>query len=60
LEPNDVLEDEQLERVLRRHDVSIERLLWVRVATSARLVGRAKRGLARDLFAAAGVLEVAE
>jgi glucosyl-3-phosphoglycerate synthase len=60
LEPNDVLEDEQLERVLRRHGVPIERLLSVRVATSARLVGRAKQGLARDLSAAAGVLDVAE
>ena len=60
LEPNDVLEDEQLERVLRRHGVPIERLLSVRVATSARLVGRAKQGLARDLSAAAGVLDVAD
>lgn len=60
LEPNDVLEDEQLERVLRRHGVPIERLLSVRVATSARLVGRAKQGLARDLSAAAGILDVAE
>ena len=51
LELNDVLEDEQLERVLRRHGVPIERLLSVRVATSARLVGRAKQGLARDLSA---------
>jgi glucosyl-3-phosphoglycerate synthase len=60
LEANEVLEDEQLERVLRRHRVPIERLLSVRVATSARLVGRAKQGLARDLSAAAGVLDVAE
>ena len=45
LEPNDVLEDERLERSLRKHGVPIERLLSVRVATSARLVGRANRGL---------------
>jgi hypothetical protein len=45
---------------LRRHGVPIERLLSVRVATSARLVGRAKQGLARDLSAAAGVLDVAD
>jgi glycosyltransferase involved in cell wall biosynthesis len=60
LEPNDVLEDEQLERVLRRHGVPIERLLSVRAVTSARLVGRANRGLARDLSAAARYLEVLE
>jgi glucosyl-3-phosphoglycerate synthase len=58
LEPKDVLEDEQLERVLRNHGVPIERLLSVRVATSARLVGRAGRGLARDLSAAARALKV--
>jgi GT2 family glycosyltransferase len=60
LAPRDILEDEQLERVLRRHGVSIERLLSVRVATSARLVGRANQGLARDLSAVARILEVAE
>lgn len=60
LESNEVLEDEQLERVLRRHRVPTERLLSVRVATSARLVSRAKQGFTRDLSAAAGVLDVAE
>jgi hypothetical protein len=45
LESRDTLEDEQLECVLRRHGVPIERLLSVRVATSARLVGRASQGL---------------
>jgi glucosyl-3-phosphoglycerate synthase len=58
LEPREVLEDEQLERVLRKHDVPIERLLSVRVATSARVVGRAGRGLAHDLSAAAKTLKV--
>jgi glucosyl-3-phosphoglycerate synthase len=60
MEPRHALEDEQLEHALRRHGVPIERLLSVRVATSARLVGRAKQGLARDLSAAAGVLDVAD
>jgi glucosyl-3-phosphoglycerate synthase len=60
LEPRYVLEDEQLERVLRRHGIPIERLLSVRVATSARLVGRAGRGLAHDLSAAARSLNVVE
>jgi glucosyl-3-phosphoglycerate synthase len=58
LGPREVLEDEQLERVLRKHDVPIERLLSVRVATSARVVGRAGRGLAYDLSAAAKTLKV--
>lgn len=49
LEPRSSLEDEHLERVLRRRDIPIERLLSVRVTTSARLVGRASRGLAHDL-----------
>jgi glucosyl-3-phosphoglycerate synthase len=53
LEPRAALEDEQLERVLRRHGVPIERLLSVRVTTSPRLIGRADQGLARDLAAAA-------
>jgi glucosyl-3-phosphoglycerate synthase len=52
LEPRVALEDEHLEHVLRRHGVPIERLLSVRVTTSARLKGRAKQGLARDLAAA--------
>src|SRR5215210_6283247 len=49
LEPRAALEDEYLERALAMRGVAIERPLAVRVATSARLVGRAKRGLARDL-----------
>jgi glycosyltransferase involved in cell wall biosynthesis len=52
LEPRVALEDEHLENVLRLHGVPIERLTSVRVTTSARLVGRAKEGLARDLAAA--------
>jgi hypothetical protein len=60
LEPRDALEDEQLEHTLQRHGVPIERLLSVRVATSARLVGRANQGLARDLAAVARLLDVAE
>ncbi len=52
LEPRVALEDEHLEHVLRQRDVPIERLLSVRVTTSARLEGRAKQGLARDLAAA--------
>ena len=58
LEPREALEDEQLEDALRRHGVPIERLLSVRVATSARLVGRAGQGLAHDLSAAAKNLKV--
>jgi glycosyltransferase involved in cell wall biosynthesis len=58
LEPRDALEDEQLEDALRRHGVPIERLLSVRVVTSARLVGRAGQGLAHDLSAAAKSLNV--
>ena len=49
LEPRAALEDEYLELALLRRGVPIERPLAVRVATSARLVGRASRGLARDL-----------
>jgi glucosyl-3-phosphoglycerate synthase len=60
MEPRDALEDEQLEHALRRHGVPIERLLSVRVATSARLVGRAGQGLAHDLSAAARSLNVVE
>lgn len=49
LEPRAALEDEHLERILRQRGVPIERPLSVRVTTSARLVGRAERGLSRDL-----------
>ncbi|HKH38506.1 MAG TPA: glycosyltransferase [Rubrobacter sp.] len=49
LEPLTALEDENLEKVLRHHDVPIHRLLSVRVTTSPRLVGRATRGLSNDL-----------
>ncbi|MGH3145404.1 MAG: glycosyltransferase [Rubrobacter sp.] len=49
LQPLTALEDEQLERVLRHHGIPIDRLLSVRVTTSPRLVGRAKRGLSYDL-----------
>ena len=55
LEPRAALEDEYLERALAMRGVPIERPLAVRVATSARLVGRAKRGLARDLALASWV-----
>jgi GT2 family glycosyltransferase len=58
MQPRDALEDERLERALHRHGVPIERLLSVRVVTSARLVGRAGQGLARDLSAAAKTLRV--
>ena len=49
LEPRTGLEDEALERLLHRHAIPIDRLLGVRVTTSARLAGRAPRGLALDL-----------
>ncbi len=49
LEPRTGLEDEGLERLLRRHGIPIDRLLAVRVTTSARVTGRAPRGLAVDL-----------
>ncbi len=55
LEPRAALEDEYLERTLESRGVPIERPLAVRVATSARLVGRAQRGLARDLALASWV-----
>ena len=51
LEPLAALEDEALERALRREGLRIERLTSVRVLTSGRLVGRATRGLAHDLAA---------
>lgn len=53
LEPLSALEDEGLERVLLQRSIPIERLLSVRVTTSARLMGRAEQGLARDLTGAA-------
>ncbi len=56
LQPRVALEDEHLEHVLRRHGIPIERLTSVRVTTSARLEGRAKEGLARDLAAAVAKL----
>lgn len=43
------LEDEALERALERAGVPIDRLGSVRVTTSGRTDGRARRGLARDL-----------
>lgn len=49
LRPQESLEDEHLEEVLRENGVPIERLLSVRVKTSPRLNGRASRGLSRDL-----------
>ncbi len=49
LEPRAGLEDEGLERLLRRHGVPIDRLAAVRVSTSGRTGGRAPRGLAVDL-----------
>jgi glucosyl-3-phosphoglycerate synthase len=60
MEPRHALEDEQLEHALRRHGVTIERLLSVRVVTSARLLGRAGQGLAHDLSAAAKFLNVVD
>ena len=55
LEPRAALEDEYLERALERCGIPIERPLAVRVRTSMRTVGRAKRGLARDLALASWV-----
>lgn len=49
LEPKPVLEDEAFERVLDRAGVPVERRLDVKVTTSARVDGRAFRGLSRDL-----------
>jgi len=53
LEPLPALEDEAFEAALIEHGVPITRSLAVRVTTSARLRGRARRGLAHDLAAAA-------
>ncbi|CAA9492718.1 MAG: hypothetical protein AVDCRST_MAG25-3453 [uncultured Rubrobacteraceae bacterium] len=55
LEPRAALEDEYLERALERCSIPIERPLAVRVQTSARTIGRANRGLARDLALASWV-----
>lgn len=55
IEPRAALEDEYLERTLTMRGIPIERPLSVRVATSARTVGRARRGLARDLALASWV-----
>jgi glucosyl-3-phosphoglycerate synthase len=60
LEPRTALEDEHLERVLHQHGIPIERLLSVRVTTSPRLVGRARRGLAHDLAAEVAKLAATE
>lgn len=49
MEPLSSLEDEQLESSLQRCNIPIQRPLDVRVSTSPRLVGRASRGLAKDL-----------
>jgi glucosyl-3-phosphoglycerate synthase len=56
LEPSATLEDERLEQILREQNIPIERLLSVRATTSSRLKGRASRGLAHDLAAAAARL----
>lgn len=56
LEPVTALEDEALEGVLRRRGIPIDRLISVKVTTSARLVGRAERGLAHDLAEVAAKL----
>jgi glucosyl-3-phosphoglycerate synthase len=57
LAPRATLEDERLELVLREQRIPIERLLSVRATTSSRLKGRASRGLAHDLAAAAARLD---
>jgi hypothetical protein len=49
LESLATLEDEALEKILRGQHVPIERLLSVRVTTSPRLEGKARRGLSYDL-----------
>ncbi|MGH2737084.1 MAG: glucosyl-3-phosphoglycerate synthase, partial [Actinomycetota bacterium] len=49
LEPRLALEDEAFELRLREHGVPIDRLNAIKVWTSARLEGRAFRGLSRDL-----------
>ena len=57
LEPREALEDEGFERALHRHGVPIERLSAVRVTTSGRRFGRARRGLAVDLRRNAWIAE---
>ena len=57
LEPRATLEDEDLEKILRKERIPIERLLSVRATTSSRLEGRASQGLAYDLAAAASRLD---
>lgn len=49
IRPREALEDEAFERALAGHRVPILRTSAVRVKTSARLAGRAPRGLACDL-----------
>jgi glycosyltransferase involved in cell wall biosynthesis len=49
MEARPALEDEAFAARLRRSDIAIHRLASVRVSTSARIDGRALRGLARDL-----------
>ena len=59
IEPLAALEDAALERALRAHGLRVDRLLDVRVRTSARLTGRASAGLAHDLAAATARLSAA-
>lgn len=56
LEPRADLEDEHLEAVLRDNGIPIDRLLSVKVTTSPRLEGRARRGLSQDLAGIARLL----
>jgi GT2 family glycosyltransferase len=56
LEPRTDLEDEHLEAVLRDNGIPIDRLLSVKVTTSPRLEGRARRGLSHDLAKIARLL----
>lgn len=58
IEARESLEDERLEAALLDRGIGIDRLLSVRVTTSARLAGRASQGLAADLSAAARRLEL--
>lgn len=57
IDPPTSLEDEHLEKVLLACGVPVDRLLCVRVTTSARLVGRATRGLSHDLTMAGGMFQ---
>jgi len=57
LEPRSTLEDEGLEKILRKERIPIERLLSVRATTSSRLEGRASQGLAYDLATAAARID---